>query len=77
MRLEDGATYYEGRVELCYDGEWGTVCDDGITDSIAMVVCKQLGLPLHGLSGFIFGHITFGRMTDSAFQRSNYACIYC
>ena len=54
MRLEDGATYYEGRVELCYDGEWGTVCDDGITDSIAMVVCKQLGLPLHGLSGFIF-----------------------
>ena len=49
MRLEDGATDYEGRVELCYDGEWGTVCDDGVSEGTALVVCRQLGLPLHGL----------------------------
>ena len=48
MRLEGGVSEYEGRVELCYSGEWYAVCDDGITDNVAEVVCSQLGLPLHG-----------------------------
>ena len=48
VRLEDGTNDFEGRVEVCYDGVWGTVCDDIISDNTAMVVCKQLGLSLHG-----------------------------
>ena len=47
MRLEDGIREYEGRIEICYNGEWGTVCDDGIRDSVAEVVCRQLGFSLH------------------------------
>ena len=47
VRLEGGFREYEGRIEICYKREWGTVCNDGINGSVAEVVCRQLGFSLH------------------------------
>ncbi|XP_035856878.1 neurotrypsin isoform X3 [Sander lucioperca] len=46
VRLVGGTSSYEGRLEVFYRGQWGTVCDDGWTDSNTQVVCRELGYRL-------------------------------
>ena len=43
VRLIDGDTPDEGRVEICRDGFWGSVCSNNWDERDATVVCRQLG----------------------------------
>ena len=43
----------EGRLEVFYNGSWGTVCDDSFTDNAAKVACNGLG----------FGYVVYSHFT--------------
>ena len=49
LRLEGGKTQYGGRVEVCLNNKFTTVCDDGSwTAEDAQVVCRQLNFTTPG-----------------------------
>jgi len=49
VRLSGSGLPHEGRLEVYYNGQWGTVCDDGFDDNDATVACRNIG------TGFVVG----------------------
>ena len=48
LRLVGSNVPNEGRVEICMNNVWGTVCDDFWSSTDATVVCRQLGYSTQG-----------------------------
>ena len=44
VRLVEGINSLEGRVEICRNDMWGTVCHSRWDSTDAATVCRQLGL---------------------------------
>lgn len=51
VRLADGKIPQEGRVEVCYNGVWGSVCSDQFDETDGYVVCKEVSEAGASLAG--------------------------
>ena len=49
IKLLGGTTEYEGSIEVCVNGIWGTICDRSWSSNDALVACTQAGYPGQGI----------------------------
>ena len=45
VRLVAGTREWNGRLEVCINGQWGSVCERHFEEIDAQVVCRELGHP--------------------------------
>ena len=48
LRLVNGSDKYRGRVEVCINNAWGTICDNGFDSAEAEIICSELGFDREG-----------------------------
>ena len=83
IRLVDGFSPNQGRVEMCWNRAWGTITDDGWSVVDARVVCRELGYSTIGqywyLSSLwpVCGLHTLGRFDCLAIPNLDFAFPCC
>ena len=53
-----GSSSTQGRVEVCNNNQWGTICDDTWNNLDASVACLHLGYSNEGKRFLLFNWIT-------------------
>ena len=71
LRLAGGSKPNAGRVEVCINKAWGTVCDSWWNTADANVVCSQLGFLRYGE---VFGY-NINVEWDFVFDLENTQCL--
>ena len=64
VRKSDRVSYRQGRVEVCFNNTWGTVCGNGWSPVEAQVVCRQLGYSLIQEKPIVHYNAPFGGAVD-------------
>ena len=67
LRLAGSNVDNEGRVEICLNNEWGTICDDNWSIKDANVACRVLGFSGTG-EIYVFYDIPYLNMFSSCMQ---------
>ena len=57
VRLVDGPSTNKGRLEVCHNQAWTTVCNNGFGTEESRVVCGQLGFQRYGNAVTVISHI--------------------
>ena len=82
IRLVNGSTFREGRLEVFVAGRWGSVCSNGFTQREGDVACRHLGLTgaLEVVGTTVFGEsrgpIALNSVSCAGDEEVLLACVY-
>ena len=74
IRLVNGSGVHSGRVEVCFNDQFGTVCDDNWGSDDATVVCNQLGYRGQGRAHCIYTCMSNLTAVSLIMANINYNC---
>ena len=73
LRIVDGPSHLEGRLEVCLNDVWGTVCESSWGNNNAAVACRQLGYQPTGEEYFTGTLVVFiGRYSSCLYFLYNF-----